>query len=142
MENAFCHNPPQDRWKGISAMRQAIVREHIFQFLWETYHVKPEYLWEKYPEDAIFRNPTSQKWFALFMEVSGRKIGFHNETCIKILNVKCDPQLLGSLLLKPGFFPAYHMNKLHWLTILLNGTVTEDEIFLLLDTSYTLTKKK
>jgi len=38
------------------------------------------------------------------------------------------------------FLPAYHMNKTHWLTILLDQGVESEEIFKLLDWSYDLTK--
>ena len=47
--------------------------------------------------------------------------------------------LIGSLRLKEGFFPAYHMNKEKWITIFLDGTVPKNEICDLLDLSYDLT---
>ena len=59
-----------------------------------------------------------------------------------MLVVKCDPNLIGSLLTTPGFLPGYHMSKSTWITILLDGTVPVDEIRTLLDLSYDLTKTK
>ena len=59
-----------------------------------------------------------------------------------ILDIKCGPLLVGSLLLSPGFLPGYHMNKKHWITVLLDGTVPKAEVFGLLDMSYDLTKPK
>ena len=59
-----------------------------------------------------------------------------------ILNVKCDPILIGSLRSKPGFLPAYHMNKDKWLTVLLDGPAQRDEIEAILAMSYDLTKSK
>jgi predicted DNA-binding protein (MmcQ/YjbR family) len=41
--------------------------------------------------------------------------------------------------MKAGFLPAYHMNKEHWLTVLLDNTVPEKEIYELIDDSYELT---
>ena len=41
---------------------------------------------------------------------------------------------------EPGMFPAYHMNKAHWLTIALDGSAEEGKIKFLLDMSYELTK--
>ena len=59
---------------------------------------------------------------------------------IDVLNIKCDPMMIGSLRMKEGFFPAYHMNKENWISILLDGTVSADEIKPLLELSYQLTR--
>jgi len=32
----------------------------------------------------------------------------------------------------PGFLPGYHMNKKNWLSILLDGTVSDDQILIIL----------
>ena len=34
--------------------------------------------------------------------------------------------------------PGYHMNKEHWNTVILNGTVPKEEIEKMIDTSYSL----
>ena len=61
---------------------------------------------------------------------------------VHILNVKCSPLETGSLLQKAGIFPAYHMNKTHWVTVLLDGTLPEPELFWLLEESYSLSMPK
>lgn len=73
------------------------------------------------------------------MRVSKSKFGIKNDNAVDILNLKSDPILIGSLRLKEGFFPAYHMNKEKWITIFLDGTVPKNEICDLLDLSYDLT---
>ena len=57
-----------------------------------------------------------------------------------IINVKCDAYLISSLCQNQGFLPAYHMNKTSWLSILLDGSVSCEEILKLIDLSYELTK--
>ena len=57
---------------------------------------------------------------------------------IDILNVKCDPELVGMIIQTYGFLPGYHMNKRHWLTILLDGFVSEAKTLDFLDMSYDL----
>ena len=55
-----------------------------------------------------------------------------------ILDVKCDPALAGALCAAGkagGILPGYHMNKNHWITILLDGTVKKERIFPLLEMS-------
>ena len=73
------------------------------------------------------------------MRVSKSKFGIKSDNAVDILNLKSDPILIGSLRLKEGFFPAYHMNKEKWITIFLDGTVSKNEICDLLDLSYDLT---
>ena len=61
---------------------------------------------------------------------------------VTLLNVKCDPILIGSLRQEPGIYPAYHMNKNHWISIALDGTASEELVTMLLDMSYGLTAPK
>lgn len=57
-----------------------------------------------------------------------------------ILNVKCNPLLTGSLLKREGIFPAYHMNKPRWVSLLLDGPLPDEGIIGLLLISYDLAK--
>ena len=60
---------------------------------------------------------------------------------ISVVNLKCDTRLIGSFREEPGIFPGWHMNKAHWLTVALDGTVDDEKIKFLVDMSYELTKK-
>lgn len=116
-------------------------RSKLESYITENYNVEPDYPWVKYPNFAVFRHNDNHKWFALVMEIRGSKLGLPNDDMLDILNLKCDPLLIGSLRSSPGFFPAYHMNKESWITLALDGSVPEDQIKTLLDMSYELTKK-
>ena len=117
-------------------------RDAILQYAQDQFGAEPEYLWAKFPSTAVLRHSNNSKWYALFTNVSRRKLGLPENEPIDVLVVKCDPILIGSLLAKPGFLPGYHMSKTTWITILLDGTVPTDEILTLLDLSYDLTKTK
>lgn len=55
------------------------------------------------------------------------------------VNLKCDPhQAAGLRDIFPAVLPGYHMNKKHWNTVLLDGTVPEGEIQRMVDHSYRL----
>ena len=112
-------------------------KEKVIKFIKETYAVMPEYLWPKYPFSAVFR--TKKKWFGIIMNVPKEKIGLEGKKEIDIINVKCSPEIIGSLRMSKGFLPAYHMNKEHWITILLDGSVDKTKIKQLIDLSYDLT---
>lgn len=71
-----------------------------------------------------------------------KKLGIDVAGIIDILNVKCDPVLIGSLRMGPGFLPAYHMNKDKWISILLDGSVPDDEMKNFIDLSYKMTEAK
>ena len=72
------------------------------------------------------------KMFALVSE---------NETPVRI-NLKCDPeetQILRGL--HKSIIPGYHMNKEHWNTLILDGSLPDELIFKMIDDSYDLVIK-
>ena len=64
------------------------------------------------------------------------------EDVVYIMDVKCGPLLGGSYLGKPGVVPAYHMNKTHWLGVLLDGSAADETVTELLDLSYSETQSR
>lgn len=117
-------------------------REELKQFIFDHYSVETDHPWMKYPSYAVFRHPGNRKWFALIMEIPKEKLGLPGEELIDIVNFKCDPVLIGSLLNEPGFFPAYHMSKANWITVALDHSVSDVKIKGLLDMSFDLTAPK
>jgi predicted DNA-binding protein (MmcQ/YjbR family) len=115
------------------------LRQKILRYAGETYHTEPEYLWMKYPGYAVLRHLDNQKWYAIVMDAEPSKIGRKGEERIDILDVKCDPAMISSLLGNEGFLPGYHMNKTAWISILLDGSVSEEKIYNLMDLSFRMT---
>lgn len=116
-------------------------REMILQYAKERYGTEPEYLWAKFPNYAVLRQRELGKWYAIIMDVPGKKLGLDTAAHVDILDIKCDPLLSGSLRESRGFLPAYHMNKDKWIALLLDGSVPQDQVLKLLDLSYDITKK-
>lgn len=117
-------------------------REDLLRYALEQYGTEPEYLWPKTPRCAVLRHQSGAKWYAVLMDLPRQKLGLPGEGTVDILNLKCGPVLLGSLLGKEGYLPAYHMSKGNWVSIPLDGTVPEEDIFWLLGVSYDLTRLK
>lgn len=115
-------------------------RQKIFQWVKRQYGTEPDYPWQD--DNAVLRHQKNRKWYGLIMSVERHRLGLSGDGEIEILNVKCDPELIGALRTQPGFLPAYHMNKMQWISILLDGTVPEKEIRNLIDISYGLTVPK
>lgn len=111
-------------------------RERITQYIQDTYGTEAEYLWADSPGNAIFRHPASKKWFAAMMRVLPEKLGLTGAEALDVMDIKCSTIMIGSLLFTKGFLPAYHMNKNHWISIILDGSVPDKEITPLLELSY------
>ena len=118
------------------------VRDEIFDYVRDTYNTIPEYLWEKTPDAAVLRHLSNKKWYAVIMNVKKDRLGLKGNGTIDIIDLKCEPEMIGSLVQKDGFFRAYHMSKEKWLTVVLDGTVPNEEIITLIDLSFELTDTK
>ena len=118
-----------------------MTRQEFEAFVLDAYGVRADYPFEEDFESGVFRHG-SGKWFALAMRVSERKIGHDGDEIIDIVNMKCAPEVIESIAgIEPGIYPAYHMNKTHWLTVALDEC-DEGTIGWLLGISYDLTRKK
>lgn len=115
-------------------------RQDVLTFASEQYGTEPEFLWASYPEYAVLRHRNG-KWYGIVMDVPREKVGLSGKDCVDILVVKCAPDMIGAFRQRDGFLPAYHMNRSHWLTVLLDGTVDRETIVSLLDMSYDLIEK-
>ena len=117
-------------------------RQELMNYIFDVYGVEPDY---PFPDDGVscvFRHADNRKWFANTMNIPYRTLGIPRNGNVDVLNVKCDPLLIGALRGKPGFLPAYHMNKDKWMTALLDGTAGREEIEMLLAVSYELTASR
>lgn len=95
-----------------------------------------EFLWEKFPKDAIYRNKSNNKWFALLVALNKSKIGLDEEGEIEIVVMKHDE--VSSVIDGKRILEGYHMNKKHWITVPLDGRISDDELFELVENSYNL----
>ena len=118
------------------------LRDDIFNYTKKKYNTSPEYLWKSTPDTAVLRHSENKKWYAIIMPVQKNKLGLEENEIVDVLDLKCSPLMLGSLTMTNGIFPAYHMNKQHWISVLLDGTVDKEQVFSIIDMSYELTKTK
>ena len=116
-------------------------RDEVFDYILKQYGVKPDYPFKKDGQSAVFRHKENKKWFSICMTVQKNRLGLSADGNIDIMNLKCEPAILGSFLKETGVFKAYHMNKVHWLTVALDGSAEANLIKMLLDESFRLTKR-
>ena len=117
-------------------------KRELQTYIAETYNTDPDFPWESNPTFAVYRHRSNRKWFALVMDIPKSKLGLREDGDIDIVNLKCEPTLIGSLRLEKGFFPAYHMSKDKWISVALDGSVDDEQLLFLLDMSFELTDVK
>ena len=111
----------------------------------KTYGGRLEYLWENSSKNGnlhagVFRHQDTKKWYGIFMTIDWSKFENGKTGQIEVLNVKNNQ--VADLLKKAGIYPEFHMNKKYWLSLPLDDTLTDTELFSLLDKSFELTQKK
>ena len=118
-----------------SGVEKIVKTEEIFEYVQKQYGTVPEYLWSKSPDSVVLRHKNG-KWYAVFMTVEKSKLGLEGNDLVAIMDVKCDPEMTSMIIQTYGLLPGYHMNKQHWITILLDGSVSEAKTLDFLDMSY------
>ena len=117
-----------------------MTREEVLEYCRKQYHTVPDYPWND--NNAVLRHADNNKWYGLIMTVDGGKLVLSPRKQVEILNVKCDPVLSSYLRQQQGFYPAYHMNKENWVTVGLDGIVSDEKLKSLVRMSYDLTSGK
>lgn len=116
--------------------------QRMVSYIQETYAISPEFPWGSYPDSAVFRHPHNQKWFALIMPLDAQKINPSYSGMVEIMDLKATPETVQELLTQTGYEKGYHMNKKYWYTIILDGTLEDEEIIGRISDSFTLTYGK
>lgn len=116
-------------------------KEKIFEYAKKHFGSEPEYLWKNDSESCILRNKANGKWYGIIMKVQKEKLGLPGNEKVYILNVKCDPIMISSLITQKSFLPAYHMNKEHWISIIIENA-EKNQILDMLHGSFDIVNKK
>lgn len=117
------------------------LKEKVVKQIKERFEVEPVAPWGE-GKGLTFHHPDNGKWFALLTQVPKKSLGMKGEGEVDILNLKLAPEKVKEFVTKPGFCKAWHMNKTHWLTILLNGSAAVEDFGDLLEESYQLVGPK
>ena len=116
-----------------------MTRQELLDYVEDVYLTSPDYPFDDWMESAVFRHEWNRKWFAIVMEVSRRKFGLDSDEVVDVVNLKLPIEMHGSFGASDGVYPAYHMNKLHWVSVLLPDA-PDDVVELLLDASFEATR--
>lgn len=117
------------------------VAKGVIDYSLAKYNNSPEYLWEDLPNFAVLRNGDNKKWYAVLMKIPMNKLFGKSNELIEVLNIKIRNEDLAEIVDNINIFPAYHMNKKYWVTIVLNKNMPLERLFKFIDDSYNLVKK-
>ena len=117
-----------------------MTKQHFFEYCLSTYGTSPDYPFDENFETAVLRHADNRKWYAIVMRVSRCKFGFDRDEVIDVVNLKLPIEMFGSFGAADGVYPAYHMNKLHWISVLLPDA-PDDVVRFLVNVSFEETKR-
>ena len=117
-----------------------MTKQEFLKYCLDTYRTSPDYPFDEDFETAVLRHADNRKWYAIVMKVSRRKFGFDSNEVIDVVNLKLTTEMFGSFGAADGVYPAYHMNKLHWISVLLPDA-PNDVVQFLVNVSFEATKR-
>lgn len=120
---------------------QSKYAKKVIQYIKDKYDDDLEYLWEKFPNNAIWRNKHNSKWYGLIVSLPGTKIGLESDELIDIIDLRYQKDNIDEIIDNKKIFAGYHMNKKGWITIILNNMDIK-EIYKFIDNSYNLSLNK
>ncbi|MBR4031492.1 MAG: MmcQ/YjbR family DNA-binding protein [Clostridia bacterium] len=118
-----------------------MTKQEFLNMCLDSYGTAADYPFEDDFETAVLRHADNRKWYAIVMKVSRRKFGFQSDEIIDVVNLKQPTEMFGSFGASDGVHPAYHMNKLHWISVLLPDA-PEDVVAFLTNASFEATRAK
>lgn len=114
----------------------------VIKYVKEKYSDDLEYLWEKFSNNAVWRNKVNNKWYGALLIVSENKLGLASDKVVEIIDLRYQKDMISDIIDDKKIFKGYHMNKNSWITIRLDGSVALKEIYRLIDNSYNLSLEK
>lgn len=134
------HSVSQSCFERALVFREAC-SEAVIAYAKKRYGDSLEFLWRKFPENAVLRRRDNGKWYAAILTVERSKLGIEGDGKIEILDLRAPKDQLHALIDNKNYFPGYHMNKQSWFTVPLDGRVAAEIIYSLIDISYGLAQK-
>lgn len=116
------------------------IKEKYVDFLHSYFNAAGDNPWEAEPYDSstVYRCPNN-KWFALIMQIKFKNLGFESDEPVWAVNLKAEN--IEAITDKKSIFPAYHMNKKYWITVLLTAVTDFEKLCELTKKSFALVQK-
>lgn len=117
-----------------------MTRNELLTYCRNEYNALIDHPFKRLPDATAIRHANTRKWFGLIMQVPANKLGLPGTANVELLNLKIEPELTALLQNQPGFLPAYHMSKEHWLSVQLAHFNSVADIADLIEQSFQATQ--
>lgn len=115
--------------------------KEIIDYIRAKYGDELEFLWQKFPDNAVWRRKDNKKWYGALLIIPKSKLVNHSKEMVEIIDLRINPEQVKSTIDNKKYFAGWHMNKNNWFTIILDGSVSTSEICQRIDESYGLATK-
>lgn len=122
----------------LNCFRNNNIKDKLFAYVKNKYQTIPEYPWLKKNNHATLKTKQNNKWYGIILTIPYTSLGIDKEGMVDVINLKNKPEIIENLIDHQTYFPAYHMNKKYWLSVVLNGSLDVEVIYQLIDESYQL----
>lgn len=106
--------------------------KELMEYVEQRYSDSFEYLWKNFPKNAVLRRKENKKWYCALATISKNKLGINSDEQVDVIAVRGNPNLIDN----QTYFPGWHMNKNHWISIMLDQGVDFEEVKKRIDESY------
>lgn len=113
--------------------------KEVINYIVQKYNDELEYLWEKFPDNAIVRRKDNKKWYVVILTINKQKLGFEEDKRVEVIDLRTED--IDNIVDEKTIFRGYHMNKKHWISIVLDESLSTEFIKKRIDISYELAKK-
>lgn len=116
------------------------LKDDYISWIKNQFGAEPDFPWPDTPDYCVFRCQ-NEKWFALVMRIKYKQLGLTGDENVWVVNIKADQTEIPNLIDHKSIFPAWHMNKKHWITVLLTAVTDFGKLCELTLKSYELVSK-
>lgn len=116
--------------------------KQVIKYIKQKYNDNLEFLWEKFDNNAIWRNKKNNKWYGLLLTISEDKLKINSNKIVEIIDLRYQKDKINEIIDNKKIYPGYHMNKKSWITIKMDGSLNIEMIYELIDNSYILSLNK
>ena len=116
--------------------------KQVIEYIRDKYGDELEYLWEQYPEYAVWRNKKNRKWYGIIMLIPRNKIEGTSDELVEVVNFTYPQEEMVNLVDNKKYFPGWHMSKKSWYSVVLDGRVGFEEIKEKISISYNISINK
>ncbi|MBE5881207.1 MAG: hypothetical protein E7289_02675 [Lachnospiraceae bacterium] len=115
--------------------------KRLIDYVRSKYRDELEFLWETSPSNAVWRRKDTMKWYGAVLTISKSKLGLMSDEIVEVVDLHAKTERVEELLQKDGYYPGWHMNKKYWYTIILDDSISDEELFRRIDESYDMAKR-